>query len=97
MTDYEIDKLAKRQAQYLAERLKSDEELLDLMFPPKYLNVEEAAQFLRVPVQTIYAKIDEIPHSKVGKRLVFKDRSLVQYIERKQNKVTSLKVIRKAQ
>lgn len=82
MTDYEIDKLARKQAMYLAERLKSDEELLDLMFPPRYLNAEQAAEMLCIPLQTLYAKIGEIPHTKVGKRLIFKDRSLVRYIER---------------
>lgn len=82
MTDYEIDKIAKRQAIYLAGRLKEDEELLDLMYPPRYLNIEEAADFVRIPLGTLRHKLDEIPHTKVGKRLVFTDRALTRYMQR---------------
>lgn len=83
MTEYEMRKIAKYQSEYLVEALKEDEELLNLMFPPKLLNIEEAAEMLRIPVGTLYNKINEIPHEKVGKRLVFTDRGLVRWIKRK--------------
>jgi len=83
MTDYEARKIAKYQSEYLVEALKEDDELLDLIFPPKLLNIEEAAEMLRVPVGTLYNKINEIPHEKVGKRLVFTDRGLVRWMKRK--------------
>lgn len=82
MTDYELKKLAKLQAQYLAEAIKQDEELLDLMFPPRFMGIEEASEFTGIPVGTIYQKIKEIPHSKQGKRLVFSDRALTRWIKR---------------
>lgn len=82
MTDYELDKLARKQALYLKEAMKADDLLLDLIYPPRYMNIEEAADFLRMPVNTVYSKKDEIPHVKIGKRLIFKDRALVRYVER---------------
>ena len=82
MTEYEMQKIAKMQASYLVEALKTDSELLDLMFPPKYMNIQEAAAYMRTTVGTIYQKTNEIPHTKVGRSLIFSERALSQYIER---------------
>lgn len=49
MTDYELKKQAKLTAMYLVEAIKADSELMDVMFPPKYLDIEEAADFLKMP------------------------------------------------
>lgn len=83
MTEYECRKIAKMQAEYLVEALKKDDELLDMMFPPRCMSIEEASEFVRIPVGTLYQKIEEIPHQKVGKRLVFTDRGLMRWIKRK--------------
>lgn len=88
MTDYEMRKIAKMQAEYLVSALKEDEELLDLMYPPRYMNIEEAAEYLRMPVGTIYNKIKEIPHEKVAKRLVFTDRGLSRWVRRNRTQET---------
>lgn len=85
MTTFEMQQIAKMQAEYLAEALKSDEELLDLMFPPKFMGIEEASEFIGIPVNTIYAKIGEIPHKKVGKRLIFTDRGLTRWVNHQQS------------
>ena len=82
MTDYEINKLAKAIVKRLPELIIENPKFLDIIIPPKYMNIEEAAEFLKMPVCTIYQKVDEIPHTKNGKRLVFSDRALVQYMER---------------
>lgn len=82
MTDYEMRKIAKMQAMYLAEALKTDDDLMDLVYPPRLMNIEEAAEYLRIPVSTIYQKANEIPHEKVGKRLVFSDRGLIRWMKR---------------
>lgn len=82
MTEYEMRKIAKMQAQYLVEALKTDDELMDLMYPPRPMNIEEAAEYLRIPVNTLYQKASEIPHEKVGKRLIFTDRGLMRWIKR---------------
>ena len=95
MTEYEIRKVAKLQAEYLAEALKSDAELLDLIFPPKCMNIEEASEYTRIPVGTLYQKVDEIPHRKVGKRLVFTDRGLTRWMNRESKKNTIEFPIRK--
>lgn len=86
MTDYECKKIAKYQAEYLVEALKKDDELLDIMFPPKMLDIQQASELTGIPVNTIYQKIREIPHEKVGKRLIFTDRGLARWIRRKKKK-----------
>lgn len=75
-------KIAKMQNEYFIESLKNDSDLLDLVFPPKLMSIEEAAEFTRIPISTIYKKCDEIPHEKVGKRLVFTDRGLIRWMKR---------------
>jgi len=83
MTDYEIKRVARYQAEYLIKALKEDDELLDELYPPRFMGLKEAAEFCCLPENTIYAKIGEIPHQKVGKRLVFSDRALTRWIKRK--------------
>ncbi len=82
MTEYEMRKIAKMQSEFLVAALKEDEELADIIFPSKYLNIEQAAEFINSTVGTIYHKLDEIPHIKNGKRLSFSERALVRYMER---------------
>ena len=76
-------KLAKLQAQYLAEAIKQDDELADILYPSKFLGIEEAAEFLNIPVQSLYKKISEIPHSKQCGRLLFTERGLTRWVMRK--------------
>lgn len=82
MTNYEMQKIAKLTAQYLAEAMKQDDELIDQMFPPKFMTIEEAAYFCSLPIGTLRAKMSKIPHVKVGKRLIFSDRALARWINR---------------
>jgi excisionase family DNA binding protein len=82
MTTYEMQKIARMQAEFLVDAIKNDSELADIMFPPRCMNIEEASEYLRIPVSTLYNKIGEIPHEKVGKRLVFTDRGLMRWMKR---------------
>lgn len=92
MTEHEMRKIAKMQAEYFAAMLKDDDELANLLFPSKYLSIEQAAEFINSTVGTIYHKLDEIPHTKNGKRLLFSERALVRYIERKESKGKIVKI-----
>ena len=83
MTNYELDKIAKGVAKYLMEEIKSSDKLLDTIFPPKTMDIKEAATFLKIPVGTLYQKASIIPHIKVGKRLLFTDRGLMRWLNRK--------------
>ncbi len=63
------------------------EELFKLMQSNKvlnerYMSAPEAAELLGLPLQTLYNKINEIPHTKVGRRLRFAESALKKYIER---------------
>ena len=83
MTNYELDKLAKGVAKYLVEEIKSNDELLDTIFPPKTMDIREAAVFLKIPVNTLYQKAGKgkIPYIKTGKRLLFTDRGLMRWLQ----------------
>lgn len=87
MTNYELDKLAKSVAGEIMRRVEENEELLDIMFPPRCMNVKEAAEFLCIPVGTLRQKTNSIPHSRIGKRLVFTDRALIKWMKREQREV----------
>ena len=81
MTDYEMRRMADMIAEGLAERMKTDDELLERMFPSKPMSIDEASRWSGIPIGTLYQKVDEIPHSKVGKRLVFTERGLSGWIK----------------
>ena len=51
--------------------------------PEKLLTVQEAAQFLKLTVPTIYSKVSkgELPVMKRGKRLYFSNTELMEYIK----------------
>ena len=81
MTNNEIEKLSKSIATEFLHRISEDENLLNALFPPKCMNIKEAAEYTRVPVNTLYQKVTEIPHMKVGKRLIFTDRGLISWMK----------------
>ena len=83
MSQYEINKLGRVIAKDLVTLAKEDDELLDLIYPPLLMDIEEAAGYLRIPKGTLYHHKDEIPHIKVGKRLVFSERDLIRWLKRK--------------
>ncbi len=50
-------------------------------FTKKPINIDEASEFTGIPKNTIYAKIDFIPHIKQGRRLLFFKEDLIAYLE----------------
>lgn len=82
MTNYELEKMSKRTAENLVVLLKTDSELLDLVFPPRLMGIDEAAEYTHIPKDTFYKACPQIPHMKVGKRLIFTDRELIRWMKR---------------
>lgn len=95
MTQYEITQLSKMTAKNLAEILKTDEELADVLFPTPMMGIDEAAEFVGIPKETLYKKIGQIPHEKVGKRLVFTARGLTRWVKRKASVAFELDIDKK--
>ena len=66
-------------------QLKKIEELLTGLKANSevYLNLSEAASFLKLKPSTIYKKIakKEIPHFKIGKNILFSKSSLVKFVQ----------------
>lgn len=50
---------------------------------PKLIDIKEASEYLRMPVQTIYNKVNqnEIPYYKPGKKLLFRISELDSWLE----------------
>ena len=57
----------------------------------KPLTIDEAAAYLQLPKQTLYhlTSVREIPHKKLGKRLVFLAAELDLWVESKRKKTRS--------
>ena len=56
---------------------------VETIHPPKYLNIEQAAELLNLAVQTIYGLVHrkKIPFIKKHKRLYFKESELIKWLE----------------
>jgi len=59
--------------------------------PEKFLNIQEAAQFLNLTVATIYSKVSkrELPFMKRSKRLYFSSTELMEYIKEGRKKTNA--------
>lgn len=67
----------------LKRLLLEEKEQPPIETPEKFLNIQEAAQFLKLTVPTIYSKVSkrELPVMKRGKRLYFSSTELMEYIK----------------
>lgn len=83
MNSYEIDKLAKGVAKYLAIEIMNNQELLDAISPPRLMDISEVSALTKIPKGTLYQKVNEIPHTKIGRRLLFTDRGVISWLQRK--------------
>ena len=54
MTNNELEKLAKGIASEIIRKATEDEELLDIILPPRMMNSTEAAEFAKIPISTLY-------------------------------------------
>lgn len=52
-----------------------------MIAPERYLTAREAAKLLGMPLNTLYKKVAEIPHIKQGKRHVFKESALREWMD----------------
>jgi excisionase family DNA binding protein len=54
--------------------------------PKKYLNVQELSEYLGLHISTIYRKVNmnEIPHSRIGGRLLFDIEKIDLWVEANQ-------------
>lgn len=86
MTNNELERLADLVARNIIQQIKQDDELLERIFPSRLLDSQEAAAFLRIPMGSFYQIVKTIPHHKVGKRLVFSERNLANWL-RQENEV----------
>jgi excisionase family DNA binding protein len=50
---------------------------------PRYMNVQEAAEFLRVAPKTLYGLVSQrrIPYRKAGRRLLFLESDLISWTQ----------------
>ncbi len=53
---------------------------------PKLFDLVEAAEFLRLPIDTFRKHRPEIGGSKLGRRWIFTEQELMNFVERKRSK-----------
>lgn len=92
MTNYEIQKVGKETAKCLRQLFLEDDELLDAIFPPRFMSIHEASEFTGIPVNTLYQKVSEIPHSKKCGRLIFTDRALARWLTKKDSVSVTMEI-----
>lgn len=51
------------------------------MTEPSLLTIEDVARYLNISVKTLYARVDSIPHYKIGRLLRFKKEDIDRWIE----------------
>jgi len=47
------------------------------------MNIQEAAEYLHIPLNTLYKRYNEIPHLKIGNRIFFCKYRLNDWLEEK--------------
>lgn len=81
MTDYELRKLAR----YIAYELKEAMDGQVDSSEDRFLDISEAAKELRLSTSYLRNNHKDIPHKKVGKRILFSQRELHEYINGSKN------------
>jgi Helix-turn-helix domain len=75
-------KSVNRRQEFIQEIARAVINLLNDRFS-ETVNKQGAAEYLKISISTLETKLREIPHSKVGRNLVFCKRDLNAYLERK--------------
>ena len=58
----------------------------------EYLTIQDVAKYLSIKTSTIYTKIGEIPHYKIGRLLTFKKQDIDAWIETKRETAPTQKI-----
>ena len=61
--------------------LVSVQEILSYVDQDRYLDKREAAAYTSLSTRTLEGRLDEIPHFRVGKKILFKKSELDRWIE----------------
>ena len=87
----QINRVVKTSIADILKELQSPKEKKDDL-ESDYLSAKQAANFLRVNLDTIYylVKSSQIPYSRVGQRkLIFSKKELIEFVESKKSKSSS--------
>jgi excisionase family DNA binding protein len=58
----------------------------NLLIDNGYWNIEDLSNYLKVKVKTLYARVSDIPHYRVGKLIRFKKQEIDSWMENKRVK-----------
>ena len=75
-THHDLKRMAQR-----PEGLVSIHEVLAYLESDRYMNKREAAAYLSLSVRLLETRLDEIPHFRVGQKILFKKSELDQWME----------------
>ncbi len=65
-------------------------EVIRYLETERFLDKREAAEFLRISVRNLTSRIREIPHFRLGKKILFKLCELKRYMEVNRERITDL-------
>lgn len=75
--------MLKSEAKWIAEELSKILED-NCVFQDRFYDIEGASKYLCIPKGTLYHLSKEIPHAIIGKRLIFSERALRQFVKKRQ-------------
>ena len=77
-----LDEIQMSEGEQVLDAVVSVREVLNLIESDRYLSLTEAAKYLSVSTRTIRDRLDEIPHRRVGTRiLLFKKSELDAWLD----------------
>lgn len=68
----------------------SVKEVIRYLESARYLDKREAATFLHISVRNVTSRLSEIPHFRLGKKVLFKLSELQRYMEEKRERTVDL-------
>ena len=76
-----MDEQRRKEQEQILDAVVSVREVLNLIESDRYLDLKEAAEYLPLSERTIRQHLNEIPHFRCGRKIVFKKSELDQWME----------------
>lgn len=73
--------LTRTECRMIAEELHKLQQAEGRRKDERYMSAQEAAEYMRLSVHTLYHRLDEVPHRKQGRKLLFRQSDLQKYME----------------
>ncbi len=76
-----LDEVQMSKQEHILDGVVSVSEVLNFIQSDRYLDLKEATKYLPLCEKTIRGHLDEIPHFRYGKKIIFKKSELDRFME----------------